>query len=112
GSKNEADIEQPSMSIKESSSSSSSPTASKSEDDSDSSLSDVNDLEKNYEKDLRDMLENIDHVSNVEVMINLDSTKIKVYEDNLITSQQTTDETEDRKSTRLNSSHVSISYAV
>lgn len=94
GSKNEADIEQPSMSIKESSSSSSSPTASKSEDDSDSSLSDVNDLEKNYEKDLRDMLENIDHVSNVEVMINLDSTKIKVYEDNLITSQQTTDETD------------------
>src|SRR5699024_9176109 len=92
GSKDEADIEQPSMSIKESSSSS--PTASKSEDDSDSSLSDVNDLEKNYEKDLRDMLENIDHVSNVEVMINLDSTKIKVYEDNHITSQQTTDETD------------------
>src|SRR5699024_10542431 len=45
-------------------------------------------------KDLTAMLENIDKVANVEVMVNLDSTKVKVYEKNLITSQQTTDETD------------------
>src|SRR5690625_6556456 len=67
--------------------------------------------------------EKIQGVSEVEVMVNLDSTNVKVYEKNLITGQQTTDESDknggtrkvedrDRKSTRLNSSHVAISYAV
>lgn len=52
----------------------------------------VSDLEGSYEKDLVEMLENIKGVSDVKVMINLDSTNIKVYEKNLIKGKQTTDE--------------------
>lgn len=92
GSKDDADVNKPSMSIEESSTAS--PTAAKEDENNDSTLSDVNVLENSYEKDLTKMLENIDKVSNVEVMVNLDSTKVKVYEKNLITSQQTTDETD------------------
>ncbi|MDY0408402.1 stage III sporulation protein AG [Paracerasibacillus soli] len=53
---------------------------------------DVNELETTYKKQLEAMLENIQGVSNVEVMINLDSTNVKVYEKNLITGKQLTDE--------------------
>src|SRR5699024_4042028 len=59
----------------------------------DSSLtSDVNELEENYKNELEDMLEKIQGVSEVEVMINLDSTNVKVYDKNLISNKQITDE--------------------
>lgn len=51
-------------------------------------------LESSYEKDLKEMLEKIQGVSEVDVMVNLDSTDVKVYEKNLIKGQQTTDETD------------------
>ncbi|MDY0405610.1 stage III sporulation protein AG [Virgibacillus sp. 179-BFC.A HS] len=57
-----------------------------------SATSNVDELESSYEKDLTAMLENIRGVSDVEVMINLDSTNIKIYEKDLITGKQVTDE--------------------
>ncbi|HLR41250.1 MAG TPA: stage III sporulation protein AG [Virgibacillus sp.] len=65
-----------------------------------SSTSDVDELETSYEKDLQEMLEKIQGVSEVEVMVNLDSTNVKVYEKNLITGQQTTDEADKNGGTR------------
>lgn len=59
----------------------------------DSSLtSNVSELEDNYKAELENMLNDIQGVSDVEVMINLDSTNVKVYEKNLISNQQLTDE--------------------
>lgn len=55
---------------------------------------DKEELEKNYQKQLEEMIENIQGVTNVEVMINLDSTHVQVYEKNIITGNQTTDETD------------------
>lgn len=52
------------------------------------------DLERNYEEELRGMLEKIQGISNVEVMVNLDSTDVQVYEKNLVSGKQTTDETD------------------
>lgn len=54
--------------------------------------SDVTELEKSFKNDLEEMLNKIKGVSEVEVMVNLDSTNIKVYQKNLIKGQQTTDE--------------------
>lgn len=54
----------------------------------------VTELEESYEKDLKKMLDNIQGVSEVEVMVNLDSTNVKVYEKNLIKGQQITDESD------------------
>lgn len=54
--------------------------------------SNVDELEESYKKDLEDMLSMIKGVSEVEVMVNLDSTNIKVYEKNLISGKQLTDE--------------------
>ncbi|SDL62612.1 stage III sporulation protein AG [Sediminibacillus halophilus] len=54
----------------------------------------IADLEGNYEKELTALLEKIQGVSDVEAMVNLDSTKQKVYEKNLIIGTQTTDETD------------------
>lgn len=54
----------------------------------------VSELETSYEKDLEMMLDKIKGVSEAEVMVNLDSTNIKVYEKNLIKGQQTTDESD------------------
>lgn len=62
--------------------------------------SDVGELEANYKKQLEDMLEKIDGVSEVEVMVNLDSTNIKVYEKNLIKGQQHTEENDQNGGTR------------
>lgn len=56
--------------------------------------SNVNELESSYEKELKEMLEKIQGVSEVEVMVNLDSTNVKIYEKNLIKGQQTTDESD------------------
>ncbi len=55
---------------------------------------DKEELEKNYQTQLEEMIENIQGVTNVEVMINLDSTHVQVYEKNIIKGNQTTDETD------------------
>lgn len=57
-------------------------------------VSSVEELEDNYEKELQELLNKIKGVSEAEVMINLDSTNVKVYERNLIIGQQTTDESD------------------
>jgi stage III sporulation protein AG len=62
--------------------------------------SDVAELEKSFEKDLVEMLNKIKGVSEVEVMVNLDSTNVKVYEKNLVKGQQTTDESDRNGGTR------------
>ncbi len=64
------------------------------------STTDVGELETSYEKDLIEMLEKIQGVSDVEVMVNLNSTEVKVYEKNLITSQQTNEEEDTNGGTR------------
>lgn len=60
--------------------------------DEESTTTDVSELEISYEKDLQGMLEKIQGVSGVEVMVNLNSTDVKVYEKNLITGKQTNNE--------------------
>jgi len=52
----------------------------------------VGEIESNYEKDLQAMLNQIQGVSEVEVMVNVDSTNVNVYEKDLILGTQTTDE--------------------
>ncbi len=51
-------------------------------------------LEDSYEADLADMIGKIQGVADVEVMVNLDSTNVTVYEKNIIKGKQTTDETD------------------
>jgi len=58
-------------------------------------------LEKTYEDDLEKMLEQIKGISKVEVMVNLDSTKEDVYEKNLISGKQTTDESDTNGGKRI-----------
>lgn len=54
----------------------------------------ISQLEKEYESQLKPLLENIDGVSAVDIMINLAATHEKVYDKNLIISKQTTKETD------------------
>ncbi|MBA2173637.1 stage III sporulation protein AG [Halobacillus locisalis] len=54
----------------------------------------ISQLEVEYEKQLKPLLENIDGVSAVDIMINLEATHEKVYDKNLIISKQTTKETD------------------
>ncbi|TGB04341.1 stage III sporulation protein AG [Halobacillus salinus] len=54
----------------------------------------ISQLEKEYESQLKPLLENIDGVSEVDIMINLAATHEKVYDKNLIISKQTTKETD------------------
>lgn len=68
--------------------------------DKKSSTSNVAELEASYEKELQSLLDKIDGVSEVEIMVNLDSTKIKVYDKNLITSKQITEESDKSGGTR------------
>ncbi|MEC5422287.1 stage III sporulation protein AG [Virgibacillus sp. C22-A2] len=65
-----------------------------------STTSNVDELESVYKKDLESMLNKIQGVSEAEVMVNLDSTDIKVYEKNLIKGQQTSDENDRNGGTR------------
>lgn len=58
-------------------------------------IQNVGEIEANYEKDLQAMLNQIQGVSEVEVMVNVDSTNVNVYEKDLILGSQSTDE-EDR----------------
>jgi len=52
----------------------------------------VAEIEKNYEKHLEEMLNKMAGVSDAEVMVNLDSTNVKIFAKNTIHGQQTTDE--------------------
>jgi stage III sporulation protein AG len=62
--------------------------------------SDVSELEETYKKQLESLLEKIDGVSEVEVMVNLDSTMVQVYEKNLIKGTQATEENDRNGGTR------------
>lgn len=57
-------------------------------------LTNVSEIEESYEKDLQAMLNKIKGVSEVEVMVNVDSTNVHVYEKDLIVGSQTTKETD------------------
>ncbi|UOQ42558.1 hypothetical protein MUN89_11235 [Halobacillus salinarum] len=54
----------------------------------------IGQLESEYEKQLKPLLENIEGVSDVDIMINLSATQSKVYDKNLIIGKQTTKETD------------------
>ncbi|MFC7320842.1 stage III sporulation protein AG [Halobacillus campisalis] len=54
----------------------------------------VEQLESEFESQLKPLLENIQGVSEVELMINLSATEEKVYDKNLIIGKQTTKETD------------------
>lgn len=62
--------------------------------DQDDNEGDKEKLEESYELDLEKMIEKIKGVTNVEVMVNVDSTNVFVYEKNIIKGKQTTDETD------------------
>ncbi|RFA37147.1 stage III sporulation protein AG [Virgibacillus dokdonensis] len=62
--------------------------------------SNIEELESVYTKDLQTLINKIQGVSEAEVMVNLESTSIKVYEKNLIKGQQTTEETDTNGGTR------------
>jgi stage III sporulation protein AG len=55
---------------------------------------DVNEIESSYNSNLEAMLNQIKGISEVEVMVNVDSTNVQVYEKDLIVGAQTTDETD------------------
>ncbi|WP_067836823.1 stage III sporulation protein AG [Amphibacillus sediminis] len=57
-------------------------------------------LEASYQADLKDMLEKIAGVTDVEVMVNLDATGEQVFEKNLIIGTQTTVENDQGGGTR------------
>ncbi|WP_369413915.1 stage III sporulation protein AG [Aquibacillus saliphilus] len=54
----------------------------------------VEEIETGYETDLINLLEKVQGISDVDVMVNLDSTNQQVYEKNLIIGTQTTEETD------------------
>lgn len=62
--------------------------------------SEISQLAKSYEQDLAAMLNNIQGVSEAEIMVNLDSSDILVYEHNLIAGTQTTKEEDQSGGTR------------
>lgn len=66
-----------------------------------SSSSNVKDLENELSEQLSSMLNKMDGVSEAEVMINLEATSEQVYEKNVTTGQQTTDETDRNGGTRV-----------
>lgn len=69
-------------------------------------------LEANYEKELENMLNQIQGVQEAEVMINLDSTDVHVYEKNLIQGRQTTEESDQHGGDRTVEDHTEESQVV
>ncbi|MFB1098959.1 stage III sporulation protein AG [Terribacillus sp. JSM ZJ617] len=69
--------------------------------ETDASSASTTDLEAAYEQDLVGLLEKIKGVSEVEVMVNLNSTHQKIYEKNLIIGQQTSEETDQNGGERV-----------
>lgn len=57
-------------------------------------ITNVSEIETHYEKELQTMLNQIQGVSEVEVMVNVDSTNVQVYEKDLIVGRQSTEETD------------------
>lgn len=68
--------------------------------------SEVKALENSYQKDLATMLEKIKGVSDVEVMVNVDSTNVNVYEKDLIKAKQSTEESDKNGGTRKVDDHT------
>ncbi|QKY69301.1 stage III sporulation protein AG [Lentibacillus sp. CBA3610] len=68
--------------------------------DNSSETSNVGEIETSYEDDLQNMLNQIQGVSETEVMVNLESTREKVFEKNLISNQQLTEESDTNGGTR------------
>lgn len=54
----------------------------------------MSDVESYYEKELSKLLDSIQGVSDVEVMVNLESTELKVFQKNTTVGKQTTNETD------------------
>ncbi|MEQ6376483.1 stage III sporulation protein AG [Bacillaceae bacterium S4-13-58] len=61
----------------------------------------VSEVEEMYEKELTEILEKIQGVSNVDVMVNLDATDLKIYEKNVVTGKQETEETDQNGGKRM-----------
>ena len=60
----------------------------------------IEQIARSYEEDLVKMLNNIQGVSEAEIMVNLESSDVKVYERNLISGGQTTNEEDQSGGTR------------
>lgn len=56
----------------------------------------ITDMEDMFEKELKTILEKIEGVTDVDVMVNLDASKLKVYEKNTMVGKQTTKETDQK----------------
>lgn len=54
----------------------------------------IREMELSYEKQLTEVLEKVSGISEIDVMVNLDSTDISVFEKNTMTGKQVTDETD------------------
>lgn len=65
-----------------------------------SESSDVDEIEASYEDDLQAMLNQIQGVSETEVMVNLESTRVNVFEKDLISGRQITEESDTNGGTR------------
>src|SRR5690625_627903 len=61
-------------------------------DDREELIRTVEKIEKRYEDELESMLKNIQGIDDVDVMVNLSSTNVKVYEKNKSTAKQYTEE--------------------
>lgn len=57
-------------------------------------ISDISEMEEQYEKNLQVMLNKIDGVTEVEVLVNIDSTNVNMYEKDVVFGSQTTVETD------------------
>lgn len=64
-------------------------------------ITNVSEIEAHYEKSLQSMLNQIQGVSEVEVMVNVDSTNVQVYEKDLIVGKQSTEETDKNGGKRI-----------
>lgn len=61
----------------------------------------VEEMEKKYEETLQVMLNQINGISEVEVMVNVDSTNVQIYEKDMIIGTQRTEESDQNGGNRL-----------
>src|SRR5699024_847230 len=54
----------------------------------------ISEMEAQYEKSLQEMLNKINGITEVEVMVNIDSTNVQMYEKDIVFGSQTTVETD------------------
>lgn len=57
-------------------------------------ITDISEMETEYEKSLQAMLSKINGITEVEVMVNIDSTNVQMYEKDIVFGSQTTVETD------------------